>query len=70
MAGCRDRSGHREPHAGPATFSVTDEYLRYVDMTAKHAPAPRAQTITPTRLVPERRADQSDAAPLPCPDEL
>jgi hypothetical protein len=34
LAGCRDRSEHREPHSGPGTFSVTDEYLRYVDTNA------------------------------------
>ena len=32
LAGCRDRNEHREPHTGPATFTVTHEYLRYVDM--------------------------------------
>jgi hypothetical protein len=31
LAGCRDRSEHRQPHTGPGTFNVTDEYLRYVD---------------------------------------
>ena len=31
LAGCRDRSEHREPHAGPALFTATDEYLRYGD---------------------------------------
>ncbi len=31
LAGCRDRNEHREPHAGPAAFTMTDDYLRYVD---------------------------------------
>jgi hypothetical protein len=31
LAGCRDRSEHREPHTGPNPFSVTDDYLRHVD---------------------------------------
>lgn len=35
LAGCRDRSEHREPHTRPATFSVTDEYLEYVDIGAE-----------------------------------
>nr|AXV46208.1 hypothetical protein pA19BH1_p38 [Arthrobacter sp.] len=34
LSGCRDRTEHREPHSGPATFTVTNEYLRYVDMSA------------------------------------
>ena len=27
LTGCRDRDEYREPHAGPAPFAVTDEYL-------------------------------------------
>ncbi len=30
LAGCRDRNEHREPHAGPATFSVSTDYQEYV----------------------------------------
>jgi hypothetical protein len=37
MAGCRDRSEHREPHAGPTAFNVSTEYLHHIDLNAETA---------------------------------
>ena len=31
LAGFRDRNEHREPHTGPATFSVTADYRDYIE---------------------------------------
>lgn len=35
LAGCRDRSEHRAPHTRPATFTTTDNYLRYIETNAE-----------------------------------